>query len=438
MSLIVSKFGGTSLASSQTFLKVSNIIKSDKARRYIVASAPGKTKSEDTKVTDLLYLTYDLAKHKINFNDILDKIINKYREIIEGCKLDMDLTDYFNSISKNLEEGASKEYIASRGEYLNALILSKLLDYDFIDAEELIFFDESGKFLEDKSYKAIAQMIKDHKCAVIPGFYGVDPKGNIKTFSRGGGDLTGSIISRGVSADLYENWTDVSGFLSADPRIVKNPRQINTITYSELRELSYAGASVLHEEAILPLADQGIKIQVKNTFSPEDKGTLIVADAETEDESEITGISGKKHFSVINIEKIQMKLDKSFYRKLMSVLEVNHIDLEHMPTSIDSISLIVKENQLASNYDTIINEIKTFCSPDKVSVEQNIALITVVGRAMKNNIGVAAKLFAALAEAKINIQMIIQGSSELNIIVGIKESDYEKAIRRIYDAFIVE
>ena len=437
MSLIVSKFGGTSLASSKAILQVANIIKEDKSRRYIVASAPGKKKSEDTKVTDLLYLTYDLASHGITFTDTLDKVVKKYKEIIEGCNVDLDIDDFFAKLSDELNGKVSKEYIASRGEYLNALILSKVLGYDFVDARDLIFFDNDGNFIESKSYQAIEDMKNKHEYAVIPGFYGENLDKKIKTFSRGGSDLTGSIISKGVMADLYENWTDVSGFLSADPRIVKKPKQIEKITYSELRELSYAGASVLHEEAILPLINDGITIQVKNTFKPQDKGTLIVSDsAKKETTSYITGISGKKHFSVINIEKIQMKKDKSFYRKLMSVLEVNRIELEHMPTSIDSISLIVKENQLASNYETIINEIKTFCSPNNISVESNIALITVVGAGMKNHVGLSAKLFSALANANINIRMIIQGSSELNIIIGINQDYYEKAIDVIYKAFI--
>lgn len=437
MDLIVSKFGGTSLASSESILQVADIINENKSRRYIVASAPGKKKSEDTKVTDLLYLTYDLASHGITFTDILNKVIKKYKDIINGCNIELDIDKFFAELTNELNNNASKEYIASRGEYLNALILSKVLNYDFIDAKELIFFDADGNFLEDKSYEAIKKMKEEHEYAVIPGFYGQDKNGKIKTFSRGGSDLTGSIISKGVMADLYENWTDVSGFLSADPRIVKNPKQIEKITYSELRELSYAGASVLHEEAILPLINDGITIQVKNTFKPQDKGTLIVSDSSKKDSpTDITGISGKKHFSVINIEKIQMKKDKSFYRKLMSVLEVNQIELEHMPTSIDSISLIVKENQLASNFETVINEIKTFCTPNDVSVESNIALITVVGSSMKNHVGLSAKLFTALADANINIRMIIQGSSELNIIIGINESLYEKAIKVIYQAFI--
>ncbi|RVU55039.1 aspartate kinase [Anaerosphaera multitolerans] len=437
MKVIVSKFGGTSLANSNHFLKVRDIIKSnEEQRRYVVASAPGKSNSEDTKVTDLLYLSYDLAKHNITYSDTLEKVFDKYREIAKGCKLTIDLEKHFKQIKADFEDLKSKDYIASRGEYLNAIILAELLGYDFVDAKDLIFFDENGNFDEERSYKAISKMAKEHKAAVIPGFYGQTNKGDIKTFSRGGGDLTGAIIARGVKTDLYENWTDVSGFLSADPRIVDNPKEIKVITYKELRELSYAGASVLHEEAIIPVAVAGIPIEIKNTFNPDEQGTLILPDTDEAPNSEITGVTGKKHFSVINIEKVQMNSDKSFHRKLMSVLEVNGITLEHMPTSIDSISLIVADKYLTGIQETLISEIKTFCNPDKITIDSGISLITVVGRGMKNHVGVSAKLFKSLADANVNIQMIIQGSSELNIIVGVDEKDYEKSIKSIYDAFL--
>lgn len=436
MSIIVSKFGGTSLANSKQFLRVKDIVLNDEDRRYIVASAPGKSDSEDTKVTDLLYLSYDLAKHKIAFSDTLEKVFNKYEEIVNGCGLNLDLTKHFEKIKLELEEGRDRDYIASRGEYLNALILSELLGYEFIDAKDLIFFNNNGNFDEKKSYDAIYEMSKKHKKAVIPGFYGSMPNKEVKTFSRGGGDLTGSIISRGVKTSLYENWTDISGFMSADPRIIKNPKKIEVITYKELRELSYAGASVLHEEAILPVTAAGIPIEIKNTFKPEEKGTIIVPDTDKKGPSEITGVSGKKHFSVINIEKIQMNKDKSFHRKLMSVLEVNGIVLEHMPSSIDSLSLIVADKYLTGKTDTIETELKSFCNPDKVAFKSGIALITVVGRGMKNSIGTSAKLFTALAASKINVRMIVQGASEINIIVGVEEKDYERAIESIYDAFM--
>lgn len=431
----VSKFGGSSLASGDRFLEVREILKSDLTRRYIVASAPGKVNSSDTKVTDLLYLAYDLSVNNINSDDILNKVLKKYQDIIEKVNVEIDLDSEFEEFTKNMAN-ESKDYIASRGEYLNAKILAKLLGYDFVDAKELIFFDKNGNIDEAKTYNAIAKMREEHEYAVIPGFYGVNINGKVKTFSRGGGDLTGSIIARGVEADLYENWTDVSGFLAVDPKIVQNPREVRELTYRELRELSYAGASVLHAEAILPVQSAGIPIQIKNTFVPEDEGTMIVPDERTKSDIEITGVTGKKEFAVINIEKIKMNSDKGFHRKVMSVLEVNDVTLEHMPSSIDSLSLIVPSSQIIGKTDTIISELKTFCNPNKVSISYGIALITVVGRGMQDRVGTSAKIFSALATENINIKMIIQGSSELNIIVGILEQDYDKAIEAIYKSFV--
>lgn len=431
----VSKFGGSSLASGDRFLEVREILKSDLTRRYIVASAPGKVNSSDTKVTDLLYLAYDLSVNNINSDDILNKVLKKYQDIIEKVNVEIDLDSEFEEFTKNMAN-ESKDYIASRGEYLNAKILAKLLGYDFVDAKELIFFDKNGNIDEAKTYNAIAKMREEHEYAVIPGFYGVNINGKVKTFSRGGGDLTGSIIARGVEADLYENWTDVSGFLAVDPKIVQNPREVRELTYRELRELSYAGASVLHAEAILPVQSAGIPIQIKNTFVPQDEGTMIVPDERTKSDIEITGVTGKKEFAVINIEKIKMNSDKGFHRKVMSVLEVNDVTLEHMPSSIDSLSLIVPSSQIIGKTDTIISELKTFCNPNKVSISYGIALITVVGRGMQDRVGTSAKIFSALATENINIKMIIQGSSELNIIVGILEQDYDKAIEAIYKSFV--
>ncbi len=435
MDLIVTKFGGSSLASSGQFKKVKAIVESDPRRRFVVDSAPGKVNSNDTKITDLLYLSYDLASHNINFLETLNMAKDKFIEIINGLELDLDINPYFEEIQNKMQEGTTRDYVASRGEYLNGIILSKYLGFDFIDAKDIILFNESGEFDEEKTYKAVGERCKEHENAVIPGFYGSMPNGDIKTFSRGGSDLTGSIVARGVDADLYENWTDVSGFLSADPRIVDNPSTIETITYRELRELSYGGASVLHEEAIFPVISAGIPIEIKNTNAPEEWGTMIVDSIVGERERSITGVAGRKHFSVINIEKIKLNSDKSFHRKLMSVLEVNNVFLEHMPSSIDSISLIVSESQLQGKTDTLIQEIKTFCTPDNIYVSSNIALVTVVGRGMKNHIGISKKVFSALADNDVNIQMIIQGSSELNIIVGVDEKDFEKAINAIYTEF---
>lgn len=439
MKIIVAKFGGSSLADSNKFKMVKEIIKANEDRRFIVASAPGKISSTDSKITDLLYLCYDLANSKINYAEILELINNKYKEIVSNIGIDFDIDAHLKELDEQLQSGKSRDYIASRGEYLNAKILAAFLGFEFIDAKDLIFFDSKGNFLEEKSYEEIHKLRESGKKYVIPGFYGRDSRGEIKTFTRGGGDLTGSIISAGLKSDLYENWTDVSGFMTCDPKIVKNPKHIDVITYRELRELSYAGASILHEEAILPVSKAGIPVVIKNTFKPDDKGTMILPDETEHLENSlkgVTGIAGRKNFTVINIEKTKMNKDKGFHRKLMSVLEVNNVIIEHMPSSIDSVSLIIADKYLTGGMDSLISEIKTFLRPDKIKITKGIALISVVGRGMINHIGVSANLFNALAEEKINIQMIIQGSSEMNIIVGIDEKDFENAIRSIYQAFL--
>lgn len=439
MKIIVSKFGGSSLGDSNKFKKVFQIVKADENRKFIVASAPGKANASDSKITDLLYLSYDLASNKINYSEILDSINMKYREIVNNLDITFDIDSALSNLDKDLREGKSREYIASRGEFINAQILANFLGYEFVDAKNLILFDDKRFFLEEKSYDEIYKLRESGKSYVIPGFYGSDNDGNIRTFSRGGGDLTGSIIAAGLKSDLYENWTDVSGFMTCDPKIVKNPRHIDVLTYRELRELSYAGASILHEEAILPVSKAGIPVIIKNTFKPDDKGTMIVPDEKAsldKNTSGVTGIAGRKNFTVINIEKTKMNNEKGFHRKLMSVMEVNNVIIEHMPSSIDSVSLIISDKYLTGGIDSIISEIKTFLRPDKVKVTKGIALISVVGRGMIKHIGVSAKLFNALAKENINIQMIIQGSSEMNIIVGIDEKDFESAIKSIYHAFL--
>ncbi|MCD1146877.1 aspartate kinase [Peptoniphilus sp. KCTC 25270] len=433
---IVAKFGGSSLANGQQFEKVKNIVTSCDDRKYIIPSAPGKVSKEDQKVTDLLYLLYNMASHNLNYKEILDMIRVRYDQIIESLHLDLNLDEEFQAIEASIQKGATKDYLSSRGEYLNGKVLSHYLGYDFIDAKDVIFFREDGTFDEEKSYAAIQKMAKEHEHAVIPGFYGAKPSGEIITFSRGGSDLTGSIIARGVSAKLYENWTDVSGFLASDPRIVENPRQIEYITYNELRELSYSGANILHDEAIFPVVSKGIPINIRNTNRPEDQGTFIVEEQSKDNTFHtLTGVTGRKNFTVINISKVRMNSELSFHRKIMTVLEANDIYLEHMPSSIDSLSLIIADKYLQNKTDALINEFKTFCNPDSITVDKDIALVTVVGRNMKNHVGISAKLFSALAQSNINIQMIIQGASEMNIIVGIKNSDYEKAINSIYHAF---
>ncbi|MDO5713988.1 MAG: aspartate kinase [Tissierellia bacterium] len=436
MEIIVAKFGGSSLANANQFKKVKKIIEEDKRRRYIVPSAPGKEHADDTKITDLLYLLYDLASHKISYLDIWEMFVHRYEDICRELELNIDLKPYFDQIQKDLEKGVSKEYLSSRGEYLNGVILSEYLGFAFVDSASVMFFKDDSRLDGEKTYRALAKMAKEHEYAVIPGFYGSDPEGKIRTFTRGGGDLSGAIVARGVQASLYENWTDVSGFLAADPNIVDHPRHIDAITYQELRELSYMGAGILHDEAIFPVVSEGIPILIKNTNAPEDKGTKIVQQIrELEDEYEITGVAGRKNFSVINIEKVQMNRDLSFHRKIMSILEANDIFLEHMPSSIDSLSLIIADKYLQGKAEIVMNEIKTFVNPDSITLQSNISLIAVVGRSMINHIGASAKLFSALASHGINIQMIIQGSSEMNIIVGVDTKDFEEGIRSIYKGF---
>ena len=434
--IVVAKFGGSSLADSQQFIKVERIIKSDPKRRYIIPSAPGKRNKKDHKVTDLLYMCQQLAAHDLNFDEVYNIVKSRYIEICEGLNLDFNIIEILDDIREKIRLGASKDYAASRGEYLNGLILSHYIGYEFIDAAELILFDKSGKFDAKNTYEKVQSKLASVSQAVIPGFYGIMPNGEIKTFPRGGSDITGSIIARGVGAQLYENWTDVSGFLMADPRIVKNPRPIEKITYKELRELSYMGASVLHEEAIFPTKEVGIPIAIKNTNAPDDAGTMILSDiSPVEYTGTITGIAGKKDFTVISIEKTFMGSDKSFFRKLMTIMETNNISVEHMPSSIDSISLIVSASELNSKLDKVVEEIRIYCEPDSIICYPNMALVAVVGRGMINTKGIAAKIFAALAKDGVNIRMITQGSSELNIIVGIENKDFENAIKAIYEAF---
>ncbi|SHI83628.1 aspartate kinase [Lutispora thermophila] len=435
-SIIVAKFGGSSLADSQQFAKVKKIIESDNRRRYIIPSAPGKRDRKDHKVTDLLYMCQQLAAHNLSFDEVYNIVKKRYMDICSDLSLSFGIEDILDEIRGEIIKGASKDYAASRGEYLNGLILSHYIGYEFIDASELILFDESGKFDADATYNRIESSLSQVQKAVIPGFYGIMPNGAIKTFSRGGSDITGSIIARGINAEVYENWTDVSGFLMTDPNIVKNPRPIEEITYKELRELSYMGASVLHEEAIFPTKETGIPIIIKNTNAPEEKGTMILSDiSPISHHGTITGIAGKKDFTVISIEKTLMGSDKSFFRKLMTIMETNDIAIEHMPSSIDSISLVISNSELNSKLQRVIEEIRIYCNPDSIICYPNMALIAVVGRGMIKTKGISAKVFTALAKEGINIRMITQGSSELNIIVGVENADFENAIRAIYEAF---
>ena len=429
------KFGGSSLASAEQFKKVKNIILSEEERRFVVPSAPGKRFSDDIKVTDLLYRCHGEAKVGMDFTHTLDTIKSRYEEIIKGLDLDLSLDDEIAVIAENLKKGTSIDYIASRGEYLNGIVLAKCLGYEFIDSAEVILFDENGKFLSEETNEKLSERLSTMDNAVLPGFYGSMPNGEVKTFSRGGSDVTGAILARAIRADVYENWTDVSGFLAADPRIVENPEVIEVITYNELRELSYMGAGVLHESVIFPVRKEGIPVNIRNTNAPEDKGTMIVESTCHVPGHTITGIAGKKGFASVNIDKDKMNSEVGFGRKVLEVFENNGISFEHMPSGIDTMTVFVNMEQFIPKEQLVLSQLHQAVHPDSIELEADLALIAVVGRGMKNSTGCASKIFKALAEANVNIKMIDQGSSEMNIIVGVRNSDFNNAIKAIYKAF---
>lgn len=432
----VVKFGGSSLASAKQFKKVGDIIRSDKSRRYVIPSAPGKRNDKDEKVTDMLYQCYDAASTGGSYKKILEKIQNRYNEIIEGLELNLNLDHEFSRIEENFIAKAGRDYAASRGEYLNGMVMAEYLGYEFIDAAEVIFFDENGVFEAETTNKELGERLAHVERAVVPGFYGAMHDGTVKTFSRGGSDVTGSIVAKAIHADMYENWTDVSGFLVADPRIIKNPEVIETITYRELRELAYMGASVLHEDAIFPVRKEGIPINIRNTNKPEDKGTLIVESTCRKPHYTITGIAGKKGFCSINVEKAMMNAEVGFGRKVLEVFEKYGISFEHMPSGIDTMTVYVHQSEFEEFEQSVIAGIHRAVEPDFVELESDLALIAVVGRGMKATRGTAGRIFSALAHARINVKMIDQGSSELNIIIGVKNADFDQAIKAIYDIFI--
>lgn len=438
MEVKVVKFGGSSLANAVQFQKVAEIVKAEPTRRYVVASAPGKRFSGDEKVTDLLYKCHDLVSNGNDFNEVFDEIALRYHDIVNDLKIDStDLDRELDIVRANISKNPGGDYIASRGEYLNSFILAEYLGFDFIDAATVIRFNAQGTYDGETTNAILAGELKKHKYAVVPGFYGAMPDGKIKTFSRGGSDITGSIVARAAMADLYENWTDVSGFLMADPRCVENPKPIDVITYTELRELSYMGATVLHEDAIFPVRFAGIPINIKNTNAPADKGTMIVpvaAPSATDDV--ITGIAGKRGFSTISIEKDMMNSEYGFGRRVLEVLENNNLRFEHLPSSIDTMSVIVSTGDLEGKREKILDELCKAVNPDSISIEDGIALIAIVGRGMIKAKGTAARVFNSVAQASINIKMIDQGSSELNIIIGVEEADYINTIRAIYKEFI--
>lgn len=432
----VVKFGGSSLASAEQFQKVGSIICGDEERRFVVPSAPGKRYRDDTKVTDMLYDCYRSAEEGKDFKDQLDAIQARYQEIIDGLSLKTSLDGEFAAIKKNFKEKAGSNYAASRGEYLNGVLMADYLGYEFIDAADVISFDENGEFDAEHTNEVLATRLAQCENAVIPGFYGSMPDGTVKTFSRGGSDITGSIVAKAVKADVYENWTDVSGFLIADPRIIKNPKGIDVITYRELRELAYMGATVLHEDAIFPVRQEGIPINIRNTNAPQEEGTWIVGSTCQKSKYVITGIAGKRGFCSVNIEKDMMNSEIGFGRKILHAFEENGISFEHVPSGIDTMTVFVHQDEFMHKEQKVVAGIHRLANPDSIDIESDLALIAVVGRGMKSTRGTAGRIFSALAHSNVNVKMIDQGSSELNIIIGVANEDFETAIKAIYDIFV--
>ncbi|SDB40461.1 aspartate kinase [Pseudobutyrivibrio sp. YE44] len=433
----VVKFGGSSLADAKQFKKVGDIIRADENRVFVVPSAPGKRNSKDTKVTDMLIRTFEDASAGKDVTENLKAIKARYDEIITGLNLDFSLDKDFEEIAAEIKSDLSLDYLASRGEYLNGKIMANYLGYDFIDAKDVIFFNEEGHLNSYKTEKTMAKALEEHPKAVIPGFYGCGKDGKVRTFSRGGSDVTGSIVAGAAKVDVYENWTDVSGFLICDPRIVKDPVGMQTITYRELRELSYMGASVLHEDAIFPVRSAGIPINIKNTNKPEDDGTWIVESTGQRNEYVITGIAGKKGFCTVLITKSLMNSEVGFCRKALQAFEDNGICIEHMPSGIDTMTVVVHEDEFINKEQAVVSAIHRNCAPDSIEIESDLALIAVVGRGMKNTRGTAGRIFSALSHAHVNVRMIDQGSSELNIIIGVQNEDFEAAVKAIYDIFVM-
>ncbi|MDD2495118.1 MAG: aspartate kinase [Tissierellia bacterium] len=436
----VAKFGGTSLADSSQFKKVYDIVKNNEERKFVVVSAPGKRFKGDNKITDLLYLTYAHTKYSVPYDTVLNIIEERFLQIKVELNLSVDLKHEFEKIREHLEDKCSEDYIVSRGEYLSALLLSDFLGCSFVDAKDIIFFNYDGTVNNVKTNTKIKELLDEHEKVVIPGFYGSYPDGSIRTFSRGGSDITGAIIASAVKADIYENWTDVSGFLMADPRIVKDSKQIKHITYQELRELSYMGASVLHDEAVFPVREAGIPINIKNTNEPENPGTTIIGEMDMEETYEneyiITGIAGKKNFSIFYVHKEHMANEVGILKNALEVFESRGISIDHLPSSIDSFSIVLPSESVEKFSHEIAEELKIKCQADTVKIYDNLSLVATVGINMASKPGISAKLFSALGNNNINIRMIDQGSSEMNIIVGVENKDFERTIKAIYEAFV--
>lgn len=431
----VCKFGGSSLADADQFKKVKAIVEADKERRYIVPSAPGRRDNKDFKITDILYLCYEHVQKSVNMDYIYTMLEERYSELVRDLGLSLDINRELAEIKTQILNGASKDYCASRGEYLCSLILSEYLDMPVVSPEELIVIRSDGKLDDKLSYEKIGEVLSKYEKAVIPGFYGATKMGKIKTFSRGGSDISGAVIARGLNADLYENWTDVSGFMMADPRIVGKEKGILELTFKELRELSYMGANVFHEEAVFPVYGSGISINIKNTNKPEDPGTMIVDRRDIHKYGPVTGISAKKNFTVIAIEKSLLHENKNFYTDLINVLNKHNVNFEHIPSSIDSLSVVISDEEIADKLDQVMEDLEQQLEPDSLQALPNMALVAVVGAGMVKTKGMAAKIFTAFSDSGVNIRMINQGSNELSIIIGVENDDVDRAINGLFSIF---
>ncbi|HAO99250.1 MAG TPA: aspartate kinase [Fibrobacteres bacterium] len=432
MNRIASKFGGSSVADHRQFLKIQAILEKDKRRSVIVVSAPGKRHSGEAKLTDLLYLCHELAKKGMPVDSPFSLIRDRFLEIEKELKLNAGIAEEMEKFHRQIVDGVDRDFIASRGEYFSGRLMAKFLNAVFVEPGEAIFFDKAGR-LDPKSYDALGKLFSDpSKRYVMPGFYGADAKGRIKTFSRGGSDISGAIAARAAKAELYENWTDVSGLLMADPRIVENPHPLDIVSYREIRELSYMGASVFHDEAIAPVREAGIPINIRNTNKPDDAGTMIVSKLPEVTRYDIAGVAGKKNFSMFSVEKTMMNKEVGFARKFLELFENHQVSIEHCPTSIDTMSVVVASEEIGDKSEAIREDVLRILQPDNLDTEHELSLIAVVGEGMARQSGMAARVFKALADARVNVRIIDQGASELNIIVGVANGDYEKAIRALY------
>ena len=437
MKKIVTKFGGSSLADAGQFAKVKSILLMDEARQYVVPSAPGRRFKTDDKVTDLLYKCHRQAEAGEDFQETFDLIAARYMDIAEELQLKVDLGAALDEVNEKIAAGANADYCASRGEYLNGLLLADYMGWRFLDSAEVIKFDDNGQLNAELTNDLMAAALSDGVPTVVPGFFGSFADGTVHTFSRGGSDITGAIVARAVNAAVYENWTDVSGFLMADPRIVDDPREISVVTYKELRELSYMGASVLHEDAMFPVHKAGIPTNIRNTNDPTHPGTIITLNAPADStHPTITGIAGRKGFSVVSVEKAMMNSELGFGRKVLAAFEDHGVSFEHLPTGIDTMCVVVSGAALAPVREKVLSQIVATTSPDTITVHDYMSIIATVGRGMVSNCGTAARLFSAMSKAGINVRMIDQGSSELSIIVGVDDADYEATIKAIYNAFV--